>query len=116
MTKPIFRTAVLALVAAATTAQAALPMLYEEAFAREEERKIYQAPIAGVYNSRWYDYRIGVTEAQKELAADLRGADDIEDRRDAWEEYGTELAKERKHYVKTMAKLGYREGRVYVGD
>lgn len=116
MTKPMFRTAMLSLLAAATTAQAALPMLYEEAYAREEERRIYQAPIAGIYNSPWYDYRINVTEAQKELASDLRGADDIEDRRDAWEEYGSELAKERKHYAKTMAKQGYREGRVYVGE
>jgi 16S rRNA C967 or C1407 C5-methylase (RsmB/RsmF family) len=116
MTKTMFRTAVLALVASATAAHAALPQLYEEAYARDEERRIYQAPIAGIYNSPWYDYRIDVTEAQKELASDLRGADDIEDRRDAWEEYGNELAKERRHYAETMAKLGYRDGRVIVGD
>lgn len=116
MNLPMFRTALLGLVVAATTAEAALPILYEEAFAREEERQIYQAPLAGIYNSSWFDYRINVIEAQKELSNDLRGADDIEDRREAWEEYGNELAKERKHYVKTMAKKGYREGRVFVGE
>lgn len=116
MTKSMFRTTLLALLASAGAAQAALPMLYEESYAREEERRIIQTPIAGIYNSPWYDYRIDVTETQKELASDLRHADDIEDRRDAWEEYGNELAKTRRDYVKTMAKLGYREGRVTIGE
>lgn len=116
MTKPFFRIALLGLVACATTAHAVLPVMYEEAYAREEERQIFKEPIAGIFNSSWYDYRINVTEAQKELASDLRGADDLEDRRDAWEEYGKELAKERRHYVTTMAKKGYRAGRVYFGE
>ncbi len=98
----------------ATVTMAAAPMLVEEAFAREEEKRIITAPIAGIQNSLWFDYRIDVMEAQKELSSDLRRANDIEDRRDAWEEYGHELAKERKTYVKKMAKRGYRMGTVIV--
>ncbi len=71
-------------------------------------------PIAGIENGLWFDYRIDVTEAQKELSADLRRASDIEDLRDAWEEYARELRKERKRYVEQMAKRGYRIGTVTV--
>ena len=98
----------------AATAQAALPMLYEEAVAREEEKLIINAPIAGIENSLWFDYRIDITEAQKELKSDLGKADDIEDLRDAWEEYAEELREEREHYTKKMAKKGYRSGTVIV--
>lgn len=104
----------LALAALAGTAQAAMPVLYEESLAQAEEKRIIQFPIAGIHNSLWYDYRINLTEAQKELASDLRGADDIEDRREAWEEYTHELAKGRRHYAEKMAKRGYRMGQVYV--
>lgn len=97
-----------------TVAQAAVPMLAEEAYAREEEKRIVTAPIAGIQNSLWFGYRIDVMEAQKELSHDLRRASDIEDRRDAWEEYGDELAKERKAYVEKMAKRGFRMGTVIV--
>lgn len=88
--------------------------LYEEQLARQEERNIITAPIAGVRNSRWYDYRTNIGEAQKELATDLRKASDTEDRRDAWEEYRVELAAERRHYVKEMRERGYRFGTVTV--
>ena len=98
----------------AATAQAALPMLYEEAVARDEEKKIINTPIAGIENKFWFDYRIDITEAQKELKSDLGKADDIEDRRDAWEEYAEELREERFHYIKKMAKRGYRSGTVTV--
>lgn len=95
--------------------QAAIPMLHEQAFARQEEKLIIASPIAGIHNRLWFDYRIDVTEAQKELASDLRHASDIEDRRDAWEEYGVELRKERIDYIEAMAKRGYRQGTVTVG-
>jgi hypothetical protein len=94
--------------------QAAIPMLYEEAVAREEEKLIINEPIAGIQNSLWFDYRIDITEAQKELTHDLGKASDIEDLREAWEEYAGELREEREHYVKKMAKKGYRSGTVTV--
>ncbi|WP_394729088.1 hypothetical protein [Altererythrobacter sp. GH1-8] len=96
------------------TANAATFTLAEELYAREQEKLIITAPIAGIQNSLWFDYRIDVMEAQKELASDLRRASDIEDQRDAWEEYGDELRKERKEYVKKMAKRGFRMGTVTV--
>lgn len=95
-----------------TTAQAALPMLYEEALARNEEKLILTYPIAGIENSLWFDYRIDVTEAQKELKSDLGRASDLEDLRDAWEEYAVELRHERLDYIKDMAERGYRMGEV----
>ena len=107
-------TPVIALAMLATAGQAAVADLYEERLAREEERLILTAPIAGIQNSLWFDYRIDITEAQKELSADLRRASDIEDLRDAWEEYARELRKERKHYIKEMAERGYRMGTVTV--
>lgn len=97
-------------------AQAALPILHEEAFAREEEKLIITSPIAGIQNRHWFDYRIDVIEAQKELSRDLRKASDIEDQREAWEEYGVELRKERFDYIKIMAKKGYRQGTVTVAN
>ena len=96
------------------SASAASLMLYEETYAREQEKLIFTAPIAGIQNRFWFDYRIDVMEAQKELASDLRRASDLEDQRDAWEEYGDELRKERKHYVDEMAERGYRMGTVTI--
>lgn len=104
----------LALVTAGTAA-AALPMLYEEQMGRAEERLILVNPIAGIQNSLWFDYRINVTEAQKELAADLSNVSDLEDRRDAWEEYAHELKDERLDYIEEMEERGYRAGNVIVG-
>ncbi|MBX9897340.1 MAG: hypothetical protein K2Y17_05475 [Qipengyuania sp.] len=102
----------LAAFAMAGAASAAVPILYEEQMAREEEKLILSAPIAGIENSRWFDYRGNVNEAQKELHSDLRGASDVEDRRDAWEEYARELKDERVDYIEDMAKKGYRQGYV----
>lgn len=99
---------------AATATQAAAPMLYEEAIARDEESRIINSPIAGIENRFWFDYRIDITEAQKELRSDLNRASDLEDARDAWEEYARELRQERKHYVEEMAERGYRMGTVTV--
>lgn len=98
----------------AAAGHAAVSDLYEERLARDEERRIITSPIAGIQNSLWFDYRIDITEAQKELSADLRRASDIEDLRDAWEEYARELRKERKDYVEAMAERGYRMGTVTV--
>lgn len=106
----------LAILGFAGAASAALPMLHEEQMARAEERLILTSPIAGIENSLWFDYRIDVTEAQKELTSDLRRATDAEDLRDAWEEYGHELRHEREDYIRDMAKRGYRQGTVIIVD
>lgn len=98
----------------ASAGQAAISGLVEEKAAREEEQLIINTPIAGIENKLWFDYRIDITEAQKELRSDLNGASDIEDLRDAWEEYARELRKERSHYVEEMAERGYRSGTVTV--
>ena len=90
-------------------------ILYERAIAQEEEARIISAPIAGIQNRLWFDYRNDIGEAQKELASDLRRATDIEDQRDAWSEYAHELRHERTAYVKKMEKRGYRQGQVIVG-
>ncbi|MFC0203065.1 hypothetical protein [Novosphingobium soli] len=111
----IIRAAALALAAIPTVA-VAVPMLYEEQVARQEENLILRQPIAGIENSHWFDYRGNVNETQKELASDLRHATDTEDRRDAWDEYAVELRQERQSYVKAMAKKGYRAPRVYIED
>lgn len=113
----VFRAAVIAaLTVPATVAMAAAPMMYEETIARQEEARIIQSPIGGVENAKWFDYRINVTESQKELASDLKRATDIEDTRDAWGEYAHELKDNRHDYVKAMAKKGYRIPQVYFED
>lgn len=106
--------AALSLAAVPATALA-VPMMYEQQVAHAEEARIIRTPIAGIQNSRWFDYRTNVNETRKELATDLRKSTDIEDQRDAWEEYGSELRHERFTYVNAMAKKGYRIPRVYVG-
>lgn len=112
--KIVIATPIIALGVLAASAHAAIGPLHEEQVARDEERRIITSPIAGIQNSLWFDYRIDITEAQKELSADLRRASDIEDLRDAWEEYALELRKERKDYVEAMAERGYRMGTVTV--
>lgn len=80
-----------------------------------ETPEIRHAPIAGVYNKYWYNYRADILEAEKELTSDLRRATDREDRWDAWDEWATEIVDADKDYVKAMRKKGYRAGRVTVG-
>ncbi|MCJ2186100.1 hypothetical protein [Novosphingobium beihaiensis] len=110
----IFRTAaVAALAVPATVAMAAVPMMYEETLAHQEEARIIHSPIGGVRNAKWFDYRINVTESRKELASDLKRATDVEDARDAWGEYAHELKDNRSGYVKAMRKKGYRVPEVY---
>lgn len=112
--KPTPTAAAIVALALGTAAQATVPMLTEEAIAREEERQILTSPIAGIQNSLWFDYLIDITEAQKELKSDLSRASDLEDLRDAWEEYGRELRHERIDYIEDMADRGYRMGEVTV--
>ncbi|MEE4450135.1 hypothetical protein [Novosphingobium resinovorum] len=112
----IFRAAAVALAIVPVSAMAVVPAMYEERVARVEENRIIQTPIGGIENKHWFNYRANVNESQKELATDLRKASDIEDQRDAWEEYGSELRHERGSYVKTMAKRGYRVPQVYIED
>ena len=106
----------LAIAGFASTAQAAVEAVpFEQVRAKAEERLIIVSPIAGIENSLWFDYRINVIEAKKELASDLRGSSDSEDLRDSWEEYRKELKGERTHYIRKMAKRGFRAGTVSVG-
>ncbi|SKB60207.1 hypothetical protein [Sphingopyxis flava] len=77
--------------------------------------EIREVPIAAVYNPYWYNYRADIAEAEKELRSDLRRARDREDRRDAWEEWRTEILDADKDYVKAMRKKGYRAARVILG-
>ena len=100
---------------AGATAHAAI-IVHEEQMARLEEQQIIQAPIAGIKNHFWFDYRSNIGEAQKELASDLRGVSDSEDLRDAKDEYRSELSGERRHYIKEMREWGYRYGTVTVED
>ncbi|WP_395394636.1 hypothetical protein WBP07_05050 [Novosphingobium sp. BL-8A] len=115
MKKTFFRSALVAMaIVPATAAMAVQPMMYEQKVAQGEEARIIQSPIGGIQNSKWYDYRINVNETRKELASDLRHATDIEDQRDAYSEYASELFQERGKYVKYMSKRGYRVPQVYL--
>ncbi|WP_395333649.1 hypothetical protein WBP06_08160 [Novosphingobium sp. BL-8H] len=114
MKKTFFRSALVAMALVPAGAAIAVPTMYEKEVARGEEARIIQSPIGGVQNSKWYDYRINVNETRKELASDLRHATDIEDLRDAYSEYASELFQERGKYVKYMAKRGYRVPQVYL--
>lgn len=75
------------------------------------------APIAGVRNNYWYDYRSDVEEAESELRKDLRRARSEQDEREAWHEYRRELRDARADYRKEMIEKGYirRRGVVTVG-
>lgn len=112
----IIRGAALALAAVPAMALAVVPApgMYEARVAAAEEARIIQSPIAGIHNKQWYNYRTNVVETEKELATDLRKATDIEDQRDAYEEYGSELRHERVGYVKYMQKKGYRVPTVHI--
>lgn len=110
----VFRAAAAALAIVPMSAMAVVPAMYEERVARAEESKIIQTPLGGIENKYWFNYRANVNESQKELSTDLRKASDIEDQRDAWEEYATELRHERGTYTKAMVKRGYRVPSVYI--
>ena len=79
---------------------------------------ILDAPLAGVRNNYWYDYRSDVEEAENELRKDLRRAKSAQDKREAWAEYNRELRDARKDYTKEMVEKGYisrPRGEVIVG-
>lgn len=122
MKKTLIRGAALALAALPTAAMALVPAttafsgMYEARVAAAEEDHIITAPIGGIENSHWFNYRINVVEAQKELVSDLRHADKVKDQRNAFDEYGHELRHERGSYVHYMEKRGYRVPRVYIQD
>ncbi len=59
-------------------------------------------------NNFWLDYKTDISEAERELASDLRRATDAEDRRDAYEEYHNEIRDAKKDYTKEMRERGYR--------
>lgn len=81
------------------------------------DQAILKAPIAGVENNYWYDYRSDIEEAQSELRKDLHRAKSRQDEREAWAEYRRELRDARSDYRKEMAEKGYirRRGVVTVG-
>jgi hypothetical protein len=79
---------------------------------------ILNAPLAGVRNNYWYDYRSDIEEADNELRKDLRRAKTDQDLREAWAEYNQELRDARKDYTKEMVERGYilrPRGEVVVG-
>ncbi|TRD12806.1 hypothetical protein FGU71_09300 [Erythrobacter insulae] len=59
-------------------------------------------------NSYWLDFKTDISEAKRELKSDLRRATDDEDRRDAREEYRSEIADAKHDYRKEMRERGYR--------
>jgi hypothetical protein len=67
-------------------------------------------------NSYWLDYKTDISEAKRELASDLRHADDESDRERAWVEYRREIADARSDFRKEMLEKGYRVGTVTVAD
>lgn len=76
---------------------------------------VLKAPIAGVRNNYWYDYRSDIEEAESELRKDLRRARKASDRREAYAEYNRELFDARKDYRQEMVEKGYaRRGEVIV--
>jgi hypothetical protein len=86
---------------------------------RTQHVHILEAPLAGVRNNYWYDYRSDVEEAENELRKDLRRAKTAQDKREAWREYNRELRDARSDYTKEMVEKGYitrPRGEVIVGD
>lgn len=105
---------------AAALAPFALPGLSASASANSGPgayEPVLNAPIAGVRNNYWYDYRSDVEEAENELRKDLKRARKPSDRREAYAEYNRELFDARKDYRKEMVEKGYaRRGEVIVED
>lgn len=79
--------------------------------------RVFDAPIGGVRNNHWYDYRSDLEEAENELRKDLRRAKTAQDRREAHAEYDRELYDARKDYTQEAVEGGYlRRGQVEVLD
>jgi hypothetical protein len=83
----------------------------------QNHASVLDAPIAGVRNNYWYDYRSDLEEAEIELRKDLKRAKTAQDRREAYNEYDRELVDARKDYRQEMRERGYlRRGNVEVLD
>lgn len=67
-------------------------------------------------DTHWLDYRTDVAEARRELASDLRRADNRQDRNEAWAEYRRELADARRDYNQEVSERRGRRGTVRVED
>jgi hypothetical protein len=109
----------LALTAIIVVAAAGWTMTVNAHPVRGSHVRVLAAPIAGVRNNHWYDYRSDVEEAEIELRKDLRRAKSDQDKREAWAEYHQELRDARKDYTKEMVEKGYilrPRGEVVVGD
>jgi hypothetical protein len=63
-------------------------------------------------NPWWRDYQTDLSEARRELASDLRRANDPGDRQDAYAEYEREVVDARHDYQKEMVERGYSVGSV----
>jgi hypothetical protein len=63
-------------------------------------------------NPWWRDYQTDLSEARRELASDLRRANDPGDRQDAYAEYEREVVDARHDYQKEMVERGYAVGSV----
>jgi hypothetical protein len=117
--KPIFkRTPLLALGALAVAVAAGWAIKASAHPGPEAHNHVLEAPIAGVRNNYWYDYRSDVEEAENELRKDLRRAKTAQDKREAWSEYERELRDAKSDYRKEMVERGYilrRQGEVTVG-
>ncbi len=94
---------------------AGIAMLTTPALAGRSENRDVAAPQDDS-NSYWLDYKTDISEAKRELASDLRGADDESDRERAWTEYRREIADAKSDYRKEMLEKGYRVGTVTVED
>ncbi len=65
-----------------------------------------RGPVYSDSNKHYLDYKTDLSEARRELASDLRHADDAADREDAWAEYRREVADARHDFRKEMAERG----------
>lgn len=108
----IFRKLMIGISAAAMTAT---PAMAHSPGSKGHE-PILTRPISDAPDNYWFDYLADIREAEHELEKDLRRATDEEDRRDALEEYRTEIADANKDYKKEMRERGYLVGRVTVGE
>ena len=63
-------------------------------------------------NPWWRDYQTDLSEARRELASDLRRANDAGDRRDAYAEHEREVLDGNSDYQKEMVERGYPVGTV----
>lgn len=89
------------LVIAAAAASLATPALASDIPANPTDAWIYSD-----MNKHYLDYRTDISEARRELASDLRRANDEQDRIDARAEYRREIADAEHDFRKEMAEKG----------